>query len=55
MEDDVENFYNNLLPQYFLAKENYGVQQESRAAKKPGLQRSDFTIRIVKHGVTLLR
>ena len=50
-ESDVDNFWNNLLSDYFPKKERYGIEQESRPLKELGLtKRTDFTIRAVRNG-----
>jgi hypothetical protein len=52
VEKDVDNFYNNFLPRYFKAEENYGVEQESRLSKLLGTsRRADFIIRTIKNGI----
>lgn len=51
LESDVDAFYLNFLKEVFTLKDNFGVEQESRAAKDLGIsQKPDFTIRCIRNG-----
>ena len=50
IENAVDNFYLNLLPDYFKKRLGYGIEQESRPLPEITKQRSDFTIRFIRNG-----
>lgn len=50
IENDVDNFWLNLLPDYFQKKLKYGIEQESRPLLEITKQRADWTIRFIKNG-----
>ncbi|KAI9787508.1 MAG: hypothetical protein M1839_000038 [Geoglossum umbratile] len=50
IENDVDNFWLNLLPDYFQKKLNFGIEQEARWLPEITGQRADWTIRYVKNG-----
>ncbi|KAF2471331.1 uncharacterized protein BDR25DRAFT_325101 [Lindgomyces ingoldianus] len=50
VENDVDNFWLNLLPDYFQKKLKYGIEQEARPLPEVTKQRADWTIRYIKNG-----
>lgn len=50
LENNVDNFWLNLLPDYFQKKLKYGIEQESRLLPEVSKQRADWTIRYIKNG-----
>jgi hypothetical protein len=50
LENDVDNFWLNLLPDYFQKKLKYGIEQEARPLPQITKQRADWTIRYIKNG-----
>ncbi|KAI9768576.1 MAG: hypothetical protein M1840_004773 [Geoglossum simile] len=50
IENDVDNFWLNLLPDYFQKKLNFGIEQEARPLPEITKQRADWTIRYIKNG-----
>ncbi|KAF2464528.1 uncharacterized protein BDR25DRAFT_154785, partial [Lindgomyces ingoldianus] len=50
LENDVDNFWLNLLPDYFQKKLKYGIEQEARVLPTVTKQRADWTIRYIKNG-----
>ena len=49
-ENAVDNFWLNLLPEYFKKELNYGIEQESRPLPEITKQRADWTIRSIMNG-----
>ncbi|KAI1638504.1 hypothetical protein F4809DRAFT_600259 [Biscogniauxia mediterranea] len=49
-EGDVDNMWNNILPLYFEARMNYGIEMQSRPWPGVTKTKSDFTIRYIKNG-----
>lgn len=49
-ENAVDNFWLNLLPDYFKKELKYGIEQEARPLPEYIKQRADWTIRYIKNG-----
>ncbi|KAI9764657.1 MAG: hypothetical protein M1840_008154 [Geoglossum simile] len=50
IENDVDNFWLNLLPDYFQKKLKFGIEQEARPLPEVTKQRADWTIRYIRNG-----
>jgi hypothetical protein len=50
LEADVDNMWLNILPLYFEARKNYGIEQQSRPWPGVVKIRPDFTLRYIKNG-----
>jgi hypothetical protein len=50
IENDVDNFWLNLLPDYFQKRLNFGIEQEARPLPEITRQRANWTIRYIKNG-----
>lgn len=50
IENAVDNFWLNLLPDYFKKSLKFGIEHESRPFPEATKQRADWTIRYIKNG-----
>jgi hypothetical protein len=50
IENDVDNFWLNLLPRYFKIELEYSIEQEARPLPEVTKQRADWTIRYIRNG-----